>query len=613
MPAIACKINGALVNFARFSVQAAQNNQDRLTADIQSANGSYVPAIDDIVTVDDEAGTRIFGGVIKEPTLGGVGDSKVSKSTAISCMSFDELGTRFPVTVSIPSTNLKAAVTTVLGLLNAGLPSSLQVTLSGSQATGPTLPDLAYVDTTPDQIFADIATRSGWLRSINYNRVLRFWQVGDLTAPWFVSDATGNAVNEMTVMFSRVDYYNRIIVRYWYFGNTAYSFFGKTGSGVINNGEQVVVGGKTYVFRTTLTAAAGDVLIGTDPIDNLAAAINLSGGAGSIYSAATTANTTVAAVAISTSALKVQAMTVGASGNSVGCTTTCANADWWWEGHVSTITLKGGIDAGVGNSITVDDLPEQALYGVYAQIVEAANVFTAGDAVALGNAIIATAKIIQKTINYETFLSGLLPGYAQYIQRANRNVNENCLLTQVNSTWIEGKLIRRQATAISGSVFKGDRWRDRYKKWSGGDSGGGASTISAGAISGGGGTSGGGGGGGMSVYFLGGSDIEWVRSSVPTWVDAAAGLTYLIDTVARGSTVGTCYVSLRTRDTSYNVQARLLDVELGIQAGWSITISSATFVPVIFPVYLSAGAHHYRLQLLPSVANKDVNGVGYLV
>ena len=59
------------------------------------------------------------------------------------------------------------------------------------------------------------------------------------------------------------------------------------------NGQTMTVGGKTYTFQTNLTAGDGNVKIGADGIQtaaNFAAAVNLAEGAGSLYSAGTTAN-----------------------------------------------------------------------------------------------------------------------------------------------------------------------------------------------------------------------------------------------------------------------------------------------------------------------------------
>lgn len=64
------------------------------------------------------------------------------------------------------------------------------------------------------------------------------------------------------------------------------------------DGETVSIDGKTYTFQTTLTDVDGNVLIGadrTETLENLAAAINLGSGAGTLYAASTTLHPTVTA------------------------------------------------------------------------------------------------------------------------------------------------------------------------------------------------------------------------------------------------------------------------------------------------------------------------------
>lgn len=77
-----------------------------------------------------------------------------------------------------------------------------------------------------------------------------------------------------------------------------------TFNGVVpSNTHNVVVGSKTYTFQTVLTNSDGNVLIGVDAAAcqaNLLAAIQLGAGAGTVYAAATTANTVASAAAVTT-------------------------------------------------------------------------------------------------------------------------------------------------------------------------------------------------------------------------------------------------------------------------------------------------------------------------
>jgi hypothetical protein len=106
------------------------------------------------------------------------------------------------------------------------------------------------------------------------------------------------------------------------------------------NGETVTTGTKTYTFQTVLTNVDGNVLIGGSlaaSLSNIAAAINLGAGSGTVYAAATTANTFVYAVAGATTLL-VTALQAGAAANATATTETAANASF------GAATLTGGSD-----------------------------------------------------------------------------------------------------------------------------------------------------------------------------------------------------------------------------------------------------------------------------
>jgi len=111
-----------------------------------------------------------------------------------------------------------------------------------------------------------------------------------------------------------------------------------TTTGVFSNGETVTIGTKTYTFQTVLTNVDGNVLIGanaTASLANLAAAINLGAGSGTVYAAATTANTDVYATS-GASTLSLFALNAGTAGNSIATTETATNASF------AGATLSGG-------------------------------------------------------------------------------------------------------------------------------------------------------------------------------------------------------------------------------------------------------------------------------
>ncbi len=104
--------------------------------------------------------------------------------------------------------------------------------------------------------------------------------------------------------------------------------------------EDVTLGSKTYTWTDPLGAADGDVLVGGSAdasLNNLIAAIGLGAGAGTVYAAATTANTDATAVAGAGDTMDVTAISyVTATGNAVVTTENMT------QGSFSDTTMSGG-------------------------------------------------------------------------------------------------------------------------------------------------------------------------------------------------------------------------------------------------------------------------------
>lgn len=114
-----------------------------------------------------------------------------------------------------------------------------------------------------------------------------------------------------------------------------------TSSGVFQNNETVTIGDRTYTFKTALTGAANEVLIGVNAaasLDNLKAAINGDAGAGSTYGTGTQPHSNVTATTNTDTAQTVEFFKVGTAGNSLATTETCANVAW------GGATLSGGAE-----------------------------------------------------------------------------------------------------------------------------------------------------------------------------------------------------------------------------------------------------------------------------
>lgn len=106
-----------------------------------------------------------------------------------------------------------------------------------------------------------------------------------------------------------------------------------------SNTEVVVIGTRTYTFKTVL-AAANDILIGASAsatLDNLIAAINGAAGEGTTYGTDTAVHALVTAAAGAGDTMDVTAKRVGLKGNTLATTTT-ATGGW------ATATLEGGTE-----------------------------------------------------------------------------------------------------------------------------------------------------------------------------------------------------------------------------------------------------------------------------
>lgn len=115
-----------------------------------------------------------------------------------------------------------------------------------------------------------------------------------------------------------------------------------------DDGDTVTIGAKTYTFKTTLTGAANEVLIGASAaaaLDNLKSAVNASAGAGTTYGTGTTANASVVATTNTDTTQLFVNRTVGTAGNSVATTETSAHLSF------GGATLAGGV---AGETVTID-------------------------------------------------------------------------------------------------------------------------------------------------------------------------------------------------------------------------------------------------------------------
>ena len=141
----------------------------------------------------------------------------------------------------------------------------------------------------------------------------------------------------------------------------AWGFFdcnaAESGGDNVVDGDTVTLGTQTYTFKTALTGAANEVLVGAindDSVWNLTCAINAGTGEGVLYGTGTTANASASAGyfgrpqpppgGVVQGGLWVEALTPGVAGNSITWTETSTHARCFHEGNIEHGHLEGGSD-----------------------------------------------------------------------------------------------------------------------------------------------------------------------------------------------------------------------------------------------------------------------------
>lgn len=117
----------------------------------------------------------------------------------------------------------------------------------------------------------------------------------------------------------------------------------------VSDGDTVTIGSVTYTFKTALTPTAGEILIGADAattLDNLKAAINNTGTAGTDYAANTPIHPQVTATTNTNTTQVVAARESAVDNASIATTETSAHLSW------GAATLASGVRGVIGANST---------------------------------------------------------------------------------------------------------------------------------------------------------------------------------------------------------------------------------------------------------------------
>jgi hypothetical protein len=469
-----------------FQISKSLNAIDTLYAEFDSDGESPIfrPIPDDEVRYIED-GAALFGGYamgVKESRLGGEGEEATDNLVVGLDASDNNVIARWKrVHGDRPAESLKDRAAWLFAFA-----SGYGVTFDTGMDTGPTVPTRSYVYTALQEALAEQVTLTAeagdpYYWRIDADKLAWFYQVGTESAPFDLIEGDTRLLGDITVDEQRTDTYaNYVIVLGSAAAVASHGFLGTTGN--FSNLEEIVLGGTTYVFQTVLTNVAGHVLIGATELDSLnnwiAAVQGDPGGSGTAYAAATVANASATAYLFdpgNKNDVKAEALTPGAAGNSIVCTTTGVNAEWHGEGDIPIGSLQLGSDIAPGGLVGIADgqgsPADPTKLREYKE--DAFDLLTQAEVDARAAALLVEKMAGQKTIHWMTFETGFEPGQVHHVTSSKRNIDGDFLITDVLIRYYEGRApvgagdsLVREITAVGGVIAKGS-WEEVLKQWSG--------------------------------------------------------------------------------------------------------------------------------------------------
>lgn len=430
-------IAGVSVNIRAETLRIAEtmNGRNTLSVEVVSAPGTYRPLVgSEIIFTED--GVRIFGGFIDIPSESGLspyGGSAIT--TRVQAVDFNALADRRVVSITQNEASLHSWLTLLTPFL-AG------VSLDGAQPTGPTLPRIEFVNRSVRDALEELSlitasvTNTSWSWEIDYSKVLRMREVGTMSAPFnVVPGIDTNALGDITVEPSRVDYANRILL--------------DAGSGTQLVTETFVGNGSQIVFPLTrrISGFPNPVKVNGDIVN-----VDEYVASGSLFKWAYRASDN--AIVMHTEAPP------GTFHAPLG------------SGETLEVTYTGQYPI----RYQADDVVEQGMHGIVERVIAAPDVFDPVMAQALADGYLTRSVVSYKTVRYATFRKAVHPGQTQSILVNDRNLTGTFLVTDVAIYETRNRLIR-SVTAVSGTKYPGS-WRDTFRQLTRGGGSSGSTTVS---------------------------------------------------------------------------------------------------------------------------------------
>lgn len=219
--AIEVIINGTPVPAADvmrdWEITRTANGRALFKVDILSEDGSFRPALDDELYVEED-GTTEFGGEISRALERGIGGSGPGLAiiNETECHDFNDRFNRRFVTATL------AAGSTVKQAAQAILPFLPGVTLDVAQVDGPAMPEFVWNDVLAGDCTKQVCEAAGgWIGEIDEDEVFRIFEPGTIAAPFNITLENQRALGDITVEPTREGYANHVIVRNATFRKTA--------------------------------------------------------------------------------------------------------------------------------------------------------------------------------------------------------------------------------------------------------------------------------------------------------------------------------------------------------------------------------------------------------
>ncbi len=452
MPITSFTVDGVEVRpiNSTFEVRETVGGVSTLSCDIVSVGASPLArygVFSDVVVVED--GVTIFAGTVTQARERGVGGPVIDSDgnpqivTTITVEDHSRIADRDTATETVAAGTLLKAFLTTLVTNHLG---TFGVSLDGSQANGPALPDISFDTSRASEVLQALSDSTGYLWRIDYDKKLRMWLAGDLAAPFNINQSDvpakwGGDVEVETILGDT--YANRVVV----IGDPI---------NVIGHTETFTGDGSTYIFplEYTLTAMRYQVIV------NGAVELLTFQGIGFdlavhwlYYASDNTIRRTISGI-----------------------------IDPPDPGATISITFDGTFSA----TATAEDAGEIAAHGLYEHVEHRSDITSTASAQDIADALLAQLLVSgQQSITYTTRVaaSTLRAGQLQTVTAPARDISGDYIISdmrvyvETNPMSADG-WVTRQVTAKQQQVISG-KWQNTYHDWLKVGSGGSATQVAA--------------------------------------------------------------------------------------------------------------------------------------